>query len=209
MSPALAARSRIGAGPGAFARTSRFTPGSRAISVRQPRNLTHQLRAGDHEPVSPRSTGQTTSGALSAPDQALWRGFLAWSESVLALIGRDLFAATGLSRPDFEILVRLHAAPDNTLTQRDLGESLGWSPSRISHHLERMEDRDLVTRVDTGTGRLRDVRLTTRGAGEIREAIQVHATAVRNHFLGPLDQHQKQALATVFRRETDDGGLRP
>ena len=143
---------------------------------------------------------RSTSATLSAPEQSLWRGFLAWSETVLALVGSDLVNATGLSRPDFEVLVRLHEAPGGTLTQRDLGESLGWSASRLSHQLERMEGRDLLTRVDKGTGRLRDVGLTEHGAQEIREALRVHAAAVRTHFLGSLDEREKHALAALFRQ---------
>jgi DNA-binding MarR family transcriptional regulator len=141
---------------------------------------------------------RSTSATLSASEQSLWRGFLAWSEVVTALVGRDLFNATGLSRPDFEVLVRLYEAPGSTLTQRDLGESLGWSPSRLSHQLDRMEARDLVTRVDAGIGRLRDVGLTQDGAQEIGEAVRVHAAAVRAHFLGPLEDHEKQALTAVL-----------
>jgi DNA-binding MarR family transcriptional regulator len=148
--------------------------------------------------MSRKTANRSTSATLSAPEQSLWRGFLAWSETVLALVGSDLVNATGLSRPDFEILVRLHEAPGGTLTQRDLGESLGWSASRLSHQLERMEARDLLTRVDTGTGRLRDVRLTEYGAQEIGEAVRVHATAVRTHFLSSLDDREKQALAALF-----------
>src|ERR1700730_19461015 len=97
---------------------------------------------------------RNASAALSAPEQSLWRGFLTWSETVLALVGSDLVNATGLSKPDYEVLVRLHQAPGGALTQRDLGESLGWSPSRVSHQLERMETRDLITPVEPGTGRL-------------------------------------------------------
>jgi DNA-binding MarR family transcriptional regulator len=141
---------------------------------------------------------RNASATLSAQEQSLWRGFLEWSEAVTAVVGRDLFNATGLSRPDFEILVRLHEAPGSTLTQRDLGESLGWSPSRLSHQLERMDARGLVTRVDAGTGRLREVGLTEHGAQEIGEAVQVHALAVRTHFLGRLDEHERQALTAMF-----------
>src|SRR3977135_3899471 len=128
----------------------------------------------DHGRMARKPATRGTSATLSAPEQSLWRGFLAWSETVLALVGSDLVNATGLSRPDFEILVRLHEAPGNTLTQRDLGESLGWSASRLSHQLERMETRDLLTRVDTGTGRLRDVGLTENGAHTSTEAAPGH-----------------------------------
>ena len=148
--------------------------------------------------MSRKPATRNASAALSAPEQSLWRGFLAWSETVLALVDSDLVNATGLSRPDFEILVRLHEAPRNTLTQRDLGELLGWSASRLSHQLERMETRDLITRVDTGTGRLRDVGLTEHGAQEVGEAVRVHAAAVRTHFLGSLDEREKQVLTALF-----------
>jgi DNA-binding MarR family transcriptional regulator len=122
----------------------------------------------------------STDVSLSPP---LWRGFLAWSESVVALVARDLSSATGLSRPDYEVLVRLYEAPSHMLTQPDLRESLGWSPSRLSHQLDRMQERDLLASAETGTGRLRDVRLTERGAREIADAVQLHDAAVRTHFL--------------------------
>jgi|SRR5882757_9874029 len=127
----------------------------------------------------------------------------------MALVARDLSSATGLSRADFEILVRLHEAPRNTLTQRDLRESLGWSASRLSHQLERMQTRDLVTSADTGVGRLRDVRLTQHGAHEIAEAIRVHDTAVRTHFLAPLNSQQTQALNRVLQQRADDTDTGP
>jgi hypothetical protein len=63
-----------------------------------------------------------------------------------------------------------------------------------------MEARELVTRVDSGTGRLRDVGLTEYGAQEIGEAVRVHAAAVRTHFLGSLDERDKHALAALFRQ---------
>src|SRR5258705_808039 len=94
---------------------------------------------------------RSTRATLSAPEQSLWRGFLAWSETVLALVGSDLVNATGLSRPDFEVLVRLHEAPGSTLTQRDLGESLGLSASRLSHQLEQLEAPELLARAASGT----------------------------------------------------------
>jgi len=67
---------------------------------------------------------RSTSATLSARNSPYGEGFLPGRKTVLALVGSDLVNATGLSRPDFEVLVRLHEAPGGTLTQRDLGESL-------------------------------------------------------------------------------------
>lgn len=145
---------------------------------------------------------RVTDEPLSAAEKRTWRGFLAWSEAVSALVARDLTGATGLSVPDFEILVRLHETPEGTLTQRDLTESLGWSASRLSHQLARMQARQLLVRTEVGTGRLMSVTLTPHGEREIRAAVRVHAAAVRTHFFGGLDETGMRALRAMV-RQTD------
>lgn len=138
---------------------------------------------------------------LTAEERELWRAFLGWSESVTARVARGL-ASAGLSVPEFEILARLDGAPHGRLGQLALGSALGWSASRLSHQLTRMAARDLLTRAGAGGGRAMDVALTPHGTEVVRAALRVHARAVRESFLGPLDTghaERAQLLRELFR----------
>jgi DNA-binding MarR family transcriptional regulator len=145
----------------------------------------------------PMSDPDGTPELLTPDEQAVWRGFLSWSEIALGLIGRELSTATGLSVPDFEVLVRLYEAPEHTLTQRALGRSLGWSASRLSHQLARMQARNLVRRRSAGTGRLLYIDLVEGGRTEIVKAVRVHAAAVRAHFLAPLGPEVRRTFTAL------------
>jgi DNA-binding MarR family transcriptional regulator len=136
---------------------------------------------------------------LTDDENQIWREFLHWSESVRADVAASLTAATGLSVGDFEIMVRL-AEAGGSLDQRDLHMSLGWSASRLSHQLRRMESRDLIARAEVGSGRLMRVELTTEGAGRIVEALDVHAVAVRARLLDSLNQADRRLIARMARR---------
>ena len=135
-----------------------------------------------------------SSGPLSNDEVALWRGFLGWSESITSNVGRDLTAATGLTGPEFEILVRLSEAPENALEQRVLAESLGWSASRMSHQLARMTTRGLLSRAEVGVGRLMRIALTREGTATVKQSLGVHAEAVRRHFLERLPPAHRAEL---------------
>lgn len=137
-------------------------------------------------------------GYLSPHERDLWRGFLAWSESVTASVARALAERSGLSVPEFEILVRLWEAPGRSLGQQALGDSLSWSPSRLSHQLGRMEKRALLTRESAGSGRHMTVRLTPAGSEAARRALHVHAEAVRLFFLAPLGEGRPGALTALL-----------
>lgn len=122
---------------------------------------------------------------LTTQELRLWRDFLHWSEHTMAAVGADLASSSSMSVSEFEVAVRLHEADGETL-QRVLGEHLGWSASRLSHQLRRMEQRGLLTRAEAGHGRSVLVTLTAFGREELSTALAVHAHSVRMHFLSTL-----------------------
>ncbi|MET9259430.1 MarR family transcriptional regulator [Amycolatopsis sp. NPDC004079] len=121
---------------------------------------------------------------LDPRETRLWRSFVQFSGTVVAAVERDLFAATGLSGADFQILARLHEAEDRQLSQKLLGELTGWTATRLSHQLARMHRRGLVDRAAAGRGRLMRISLTEAGLGTYESALPAYARAVREHFLG-------------------------
>jgi DNA-binding MarR family transcriptional regulator len=143
---------------------------------------------------------------LTVAERNLWRGFLAWSNSLTTDIGRELTAATGLTIPDFEILGRLYETPDGALDQRELSESLTWSASRLSHQLTRMESRGYITRSETGVGRGMRVAFTEVGRNRAAEALDKSAGAVRRQFIEPLTAEDEAALARIMRAHAQRAG---
>ncbi|QYN24006.1 MarR family winged helix-turn-helix transcriptional regulator [Amycolatopsis sp. DSM 110486] len=128
---------------------------------------------------------------LAGDELEFWHAFKHAAESVRARVAEDIAAATGLSDPDFGVLTRL-ADHAGRLRQNQLAESMGWHRSRLSHHLTRMEQRGLVERQPADDGV--EVLLTEFGRAEAERARPVHAAAVREHLLAPLD---KDDVATV------------
>lgn len=121
--------------------------------------------------------------ALPDDQREDWRAFLAWTEHVVGTVGRAL-AAHGASVAEYQVLARLGDAPGG-LDQGALQGDLGWSPSRLSHQLRRMETRGLVHGADVRPGQARRVALTDAGRRALDEVQPVHAAAVRAAFLEP------------------------
>lgn len=136
------------------------------------------------------------TGPLSPGELDTWRGFLRWSEGVIASVAQSLLEA-GLSQPDYEVLKRLAEAGGGELSRQALEQSLGWSPSRLSHQLRRMEARGLVTRADAGRGRHVNVELTDGGRQLVAAADGAHAVAVRRHLLDPLPAEVRAFLVSA------------
>src|SRR6202167_4593060 len=84
---------------------------------------------------------------LSPQELRIWHAFKLMGEDVMERVGRDIAQTTGLSGPDFGVLSRL-AACKGEMRQQALAESLGWDKSRLSHHLTRMQAKQLIERRD-------------------------------------------------------------
>ncbi|MGT2427427.1 MarR family winged helix-turn-helix transcriptional regulator [Amnibacterium kyonggiense] len=128
-----------------------------------------------------RESGASAVRPLDPQETAVWRDFLRWSDAVASQVEQALVAATGLSAADFGVLVRVEEV-GGTMAQKRLQAELGWTATRLSHQLARMERRMLVVRAAAGAGRSVDVRLTAAGAEVLQRAKVPHARAVRDHF---------------------------
>lgn len=119
---------------------------------------------------------------------------------LLASIGRQLTRDTGLSMPDYEVLVALSESPTGVVHVRELLRSTDWEASRLSHHLTRMQSRGLVGRQPCATdGRSSEVFLTDAGRTAIEWAAPGHVAAVRSQFIDLLTAEQLSTLAEIGR----------
>src|SRR5690606_39401104 len=91
--------------------------------------------------------------------------------ALLATLNREMQAVAGLSNPDYQVLVVLSESPEGRIRVSDLAAALQWERSRVSHHVARMEKRDLVCRrgcPDDGRGAY--VRIPETGQAAMERA---------------------------------------
>lgn len=117
---------------------------------------------------------------LSDEQQQVWRRWLAVQAGLPAALHRQLQEESGLSLPDFDVLVQLTDRPDGRMRVSALAAELQWERSRLSHHVKRMEARGLVRREECDDdGRGWFVLVTDEGRDAIVAAAPSHVREVR------------------------------
>jgi DNA-binding MarR family transcriptional regulator len=140
---------------------------------------------------------------LDDRQERAWRAFHAVRIQLLGHLARRLAAQSGLSEAEYEVLVTLSEAPDHQMRSRDLGRALQWQRSRLSHQLDRMEKRGLLTRETCPTDARGCVAvLTEAGLGSIDKAAKLHVADVRHCFADVLTPAQLDGLTVAARAIT-------
>ena len=78
---------------------------------------------------------------LNEREERAWRALQFMQMRLEGELARQLAADSGLSYPDYLVLVALTDRADGRLRPFELAGVLGWEKSRLSHHLSRMADR--------------------------------------------------------------------
>jgi DNA-binding MarR family transcriptional regulator len=139
----------------------------------------------------------------------IWRDFIETADVLRARLGAQLQEESGLSRGDYAVLLALSEAAGHRMRPSDLAAHIGWERSRLSHHLGRMERRDLIRREECAEdSRGADVVLTEDGARAFRAATVPHLRAIRELFVDALTPEQLESagdLAAALRGHLDRG----
>jgi len=133
---------------------------------------------------------------LSPQELRIWHAFKVMGDDVMERVGRDITTATGLSGADFGVLSRLAALGKGEMRQQALAESLGWDKSRLSHHLTRMQQRELIERRESQP-QVVLVILTKEGKAKLDAARPVHAESVRRNLLSRLSDQQTETIVRI------------
>jgi DNA-binding MarR family transcriptional regulator len=132
---------------------------------------------------------------LSGDEQRAWRTYVRMSSLLPAQLNRQLQRDSGLTLPEYEVLVQLSEAPDKRLRPFQICDALNWEQSRLSHQLTRMQRRGLVARQECeADGRGALVVLTAAGADAIDSAAPGHVAAVRRLIFDRLSDEQLAAF---------------
>lgn len=131
----------------------------------------------------------------------MWRAWLEMRRHLDRVLEQNLSDDGGMSMPDFALLVPLSESADGRMRARDLGNTVDWDRSRLSHQIRRMEQRGLVTRAECETdARGTFVEITAQGRAAIEAAAPGHVEAVRENFLDLLTHEELDMLTAVSER---------
>ena len=132
---------------------------------------------------------------LNEREERAWRSLQFMQMRLEGELARQLTADSGLSYPDYLVLVALTDRQDGRMRLFELGDALGWEKSRLSHHVARMTERGLVTKEKCDSDRRGAfVVITKRGRKEIEAAAPGHVTVVRRLFVDRLTPAQLDAM---------------
>lgn len=150
------------------------------------------------------TTTATTPRWLDNGQQASWRAFLSGTTRLFEQLDRDLRVTSGLSLPEYEILVRLSEATGRQLRMTELATSLAHSRSRVTHTVARLERLDAVARGSCTTdGRGVIAELTEHGWDLLVAAAPAHVEAVRGYLVDLATPEDFAAMGRVFQATAD------
>lgn len=138
---------------------------------------------------------------LTEPEGRAWRGYLRMRALLDLQIRRDLAQDSDMSPADHHVLATLSAHQDQRMRLSDLADSMLWSTSRVTHHLDRMERRGLIQRSSLpSNSRAAVVHLTPEGREVLTAAAPLHVQSVRRHFIDLLTEAELDAIAAASER---------
>ena len=134
---------------------------------------------------------------LSPEEQRLWRRWLRLNAQLNATLHREMQDDSGLSSPDFEVLVNLTDSPEGRVRVSDLACQMLWERSRLSHHVTRMERPRAGRRAGCAEdGRGAFIEITEQGRATIERAAPGHVEAVRRLVFDVLSDEDAAQLET-------------
>ena len=138
----------------------------------------------------------TTTPWLTEQEQRAWQAFLTAGALVGRHVEQQLKTNAGLSHPQYEILVRLAAAPRGAARMSDLADELVTTKSGLTYQVAQLEKAGLVCRSACPTDE-RGVyaALTEAGKTRLEAAAPGHVAAIREALIDVLTPTQLDALA--------------
>ena len=138
---------------------------------------------------------------FDAVERAAWGGLISIHGRLMQSVEEDLQATSGLTHPEFEVLLRLRFAPDGRMRIQDLAAESILTASGMSRVVSRLESRGLVARhraEEDGRGSYAEI--TEAGASAFDDAAVQHTRFVREHFLSKYTKAELRQLGELWAR---------
>jgi DNA-binding MarR family transcriptional regulator len=141
---------------------------------------------------------------LDEHEQGVWRAFLTANTLLMARIDEDA-KRFQVNASEYGILVLLSEAEGQELRMAQLADLLCHSRSRVTHTVQRMEQKGLVSRIAAGEDRRGVIaRLTETGQVRLSQAAPDHVALVRRHLFDLVDPADLAAFGRVLNAMSDD-----
>ena len=130
-----------------------------------------------------------------------WRNLVVAHSVILGKMETDLRASTGLTLGQYDVLLRLHEAPENTLKMGDLAQQVLVTTSGVTRVVDRLVAAGLVARVRPDTDRrVVTVTMTPSGHKTLRTASAIHTRGITEYFADLVEPEELPVLDRFFSR---------
>jgi len=137
---------------------------------------------------------------LQPEQQHAWRAFLQATQQLWDALDRELQHDAGMPMAYYQMLAMLSEAPNRTLRMSELADQTWSSRSRLSHAVDRLEEKGWVRRVTCpGDRRGAFAELTDDGFAVLQAAAHRHVESVQRHVFDRLRPDQVTALDEISR----------
>lgn len=137
---------------------------------------------------------------LSAQELGAWRALALMQLQLQAHLSRGLLVH-GLSFQDYLVLASLSDRSDGRCRVVELSHELGWEKSRLSHHISRMCQRTLVSKLPCPSDqRGTFIVITREGRRQLAAAAPDHVADVRRLFFSVVRPSEVKVIARVASR---------
>jgi MarR family 2-MHQ and catechol resistance regulon transcriptional repressor len=134
--------------------------------------------------------------------------FLEAFTAITAHIERELEASAGLSRHEFEVILRLARTPGHHLRMTELAWAANLSTSGMTRLVDRLETAGLVERATCPSDRRGlEAVLTAKGQAVVEQVLPEHLESLERHVVTPLNGKVDQ-LADIMRLLRDSAKSR-
>ncbi|WP_217238207.1 MarR family winged helix-turn-helix transcriptional regulator [Streptomyces sp. AC555_RSS877] len=145
---------------------------------------------------------------LNDSEARAWNALMRMMRALDQALDQQLQHDSQIPHGSYVILHGLSLHEGQDLRIGDLAQSLGWSQSRLSHAVARMEKADWIRRIPSPTDKRSNlVELTDAGRQKLVEAAPGHVAAVRHLVIDALSPEQLDQLAqageTIIARAAD------
>lgn len=128
---------------------------------------------------------------LDAEEMAAWIRLAAVLELLPGVLDSQLRRDAGLTHFEYYVLAVLSEAPGRTLRMTALAARTSATLPRLSHVVQRLQDRGLLERFPCPRdARATNARLTAAGWDKVRETAPGHVANVRVHVIDALTPEQ-------------------
>ena len=135
---------------------------------------------------------------LQDDEQEAWRAYLEATLLLFDALDRQMQQDSGMPHAYYEILVRLSETDGHNMRMSELAVQTRSSRSRLSHAIDRLQERGWVERADCPTDRRGQLaHLTDKGFEVLASAAPSHVAMVRQHVIDRLSPEQINQLTAI------------